>query len=487
MSQGPETTSADAPATDRELFDALLRIGIRTQRVDGGAGRTRMLMATAEGDPAARKLRAALSTLVDKPAEKFPKLDHVSFYTEPDKSGRPRYRLAFRVPGYRRRVDRLGLDGAKAYKWARHVSETIAAVKARMLKAEEAYRQLYVDRTPIETFVTEYARGLSTKGVTTQYKKTTLYRIRKCLDLADITRVDRLSKRIIPPLLEQLRELEAGPGKDRTIVEQTINAYVDDLRKFTRWLKKHDKISSDPLEHVEGVKVIEEKGRRRDATPEDIKWIYAAAVNEPEPKGSGKRRMPGADRGMLYLVAFCTGLRRKELYAADVSWLRLDDKEPKLILPDKFAKNDTRAEQPLPGWLATMLKKWLGKRAAGKLFPKMPRDIIKRFRADLAAARELWINEQGIDAEEKKRRQDSDVLKSKTSDGVLVFHSLRHGYASALLDGGADLKLAQFLTRHSSITLLADRYGHVRKNKVAAAVESALPNPVADVKVGEPK
>ena len=41
------------------------------------------------------------------------------------------------------------------------------------------------------------------------------------------------------------------------------------------------------------------------------------------------------------------------------------------------------------------------------------------------------------------------------------FHSLRHSYVSRLIRSGVNLKVVQALARHSTITLTADRYGHL--------------------------
>ena len=383
-------------------------------------------------------------------ASQFPKLPLVSFYAVRDRTGRERWRLTYRVPGYPRRTDRLGLDARKAFKWAQTVSDTVESVKARSLNASDAYRRLCVDRRPISGLVDAYERHLKAKGVNPDYLASTIHRLRESLNLGDIRRMDQLTREAVDRLQPLLIEIPVAEGSEKKISRQTANYYLRSLKQFTRWLAQTGRTSDNPLQHVPGVKVGAEIGRRREATIEDVKAIYTVAMAD-DAKG---RTMRGPDRAMLYLFAFCTGLRQDELRSVQVEWLQLEGDRPQLVIAGDFTKNENRAEQPLPAWLASAAIDWLGKRKTGPLFLRMPQDMCRPFERDLIAAK----------------------LEKKNHDGKLVFHSLRHGYASALLDSDTESKLVQSLTRHSTITLLFDRYGHANKSKAHAAVDRAIPN-----------
>jgi hypothetical protein len=58
---------------------------------------------------------------------------------------------------------------------------------------------------------------------------------------------------------------------------------------------------------------------------------------------------------------------------------------------------------------------------------------------------------------------------------VADFHALRHTFISNLAGGGVHPKTAQRLARHSTITLTMDRYTHLRRDDLAAALD-VLPN-----------
>ncbi len=74
---------------------------------------------------------------------------------------------------------------------------------------------------------------------------------------------------------------------------------------------------------------------------------------------------------------------------------------------------------------------------------------------------------------EREARQRSDFLAYEDTAGqVADFHATRHTYVSAIVAGGASVKTAQELARHSTPALTIGRYSHTRLHDLTAALES---------------
>lgn len=72
--------------------------------------------------------------------------------------------------------------------------------------------------------------------------------------------------------------------------------------------------------------------------------------------------------------------------------------------------------------------------------------------------------------------EPSDFLAYRDADGrVADFHSTRHTYISGIVAGGAPVKTAQELARHSTPVLTIGRYSHARLHDLTGALD-ALPS-----------
>ncbi len=90
-------------------------------------------------------------------------------------------------------------------------------------------------------------------------------------------------------------------------------------------------------------------------------------------------------------------------------------------------------------------------------------------RADLEAARRAWLKEAPSD-EAKAARAKCDFLVYRNAVGEVVdFHSTRHTYISGIVAGGASVKTAQELARHSDPALTIGRYSHTRRHDLQDA------------------
>lgn len=186
--------------------------------------------------------------------------------------------------------------------------------------------------------------------------------------------------------------------------------------------------------------------------------------------------MPGTDRAMIYRLALGTGFRASELRSLTPSSFNLDGDGPTVTVQAAHSKRRRTDEQPIRRDLADALRRWLeGKPEGEALFAKLPRDTAKMLRRDLKAARAAWIAEAMTDAERKQRTEGDFLTYENTAGEVADFHSFRHAYISSIVNGGASVKVAQELARHSTPTLTIGRYAHTRLHDLQGALE-ALPN-----------
>ncbi len=221
----------------------------------------------------------------------------------------------------------------------------------------------------------------------------------------------------------------------QTVSPKTLNEYLITGNVFCNWLVKLKRIPSNPLGSIE--KVNESKYEKR--TRRAVTWPQLEALIA----SSG-------DRGVTYLTAAFTGLRRGEL--AKLTWkhLQIDTDTPSIVAPASITKNGKRAPIPLNPLLADSLRRLKTAHSqpsdlvfAG-LLPRIPRYI-----KDLEAVGIPYVDESG-----------------KYFD----FHALRTTFCTLLATSGASIREAMEMMRHSDARLTTQIYtdvGHLPLRDVA--------------------
>ncbi len=132
--------------------------------------------------------------------------------------------------------------------------------------------------------------------------------------------------------------------------------------------------------------------------------------------------------------------------------------------------------QPIRRDLADAVRSWLiGKPAGEFVFRDLPADTARMLRRDMKFARATWIDEARTDEEREARRASEFLLYRNAAGRVCDFHATRHTYISAIVNGGASVKVAQESARHSTPTLTIGRYSHTRLHDLTGALD-ALPD-----------
>lgn len=213
---------------------------------------------------------------------------------------------------------------------------------------------------------------------------------------------------------------------DLDLKVKTLNDYLTDVSSFFGWLVKMGRLGSNPLSSVVKIARKEEEEEKRRAFTRD-EFDRLRKVSSP--------------RSLIYTIAVYAGLRRAEIAA--LQWgdvvTGLDGRVA-LKLRAGTTKNGKAALQPIPDWLAEELRQHRseGAKLSEKVFASLPR--MPRFYKDLEAAGIARVDERGH---------------------LLVFHSLRHTFATWLWETGANPRVIQELMRHGSLDLTANRYTDV--------------------------
>ncbi len=214
---------------------------------------------------------------------------------------------------------------------------------------------------------------------------------------------------------------------------KTLNEYLNAATVFLNWLG--ERIGSNQLEHVEKAQANgAEKLKRRAYTEDELQRLVRVS----------------ALRGVVYLVAARTGIRRGEL--EQITWgdVHLDTTQPFIHVRASVSKNHLAARQPLTRDAADALRELHDPEA--KPHERVFAGIIPRmevFRKDLEGA--------GIPYDDF-RRERAD------------FHALRKTYGTMLTLAGVGQRTVMELMRHSDMRLTVKTYTDANMLPVSDAI-----------------
>jgi site-specific recombinase XerD len=248
-------------------------------------------------------------------------------------------------------------------------------------------------------------------------------------------------KRIIDIHPADLVKLQTRLLKRGLKAPGTINRRFAFLRHLYNLAIKQGRAENNPVTKVKFLKEV--PNRLRFLTPEEELTL--------------KERMTAED---FALVSFAlnTGLRRSEQFR--LKWSHIDSENRLLTIPlSKSGKprhiplND-RAMEILKGLNSWMVSQWV--------FPsQVPASPIDS---------QNFYNRVFIPALE------GDETKKETKIEGVVWHTLRHTFASRLVMAGVDLRSVQELMGHQSIEMTM-RYAHLSPDHLRSAVQKLMGKP----------
>ena len=265
------------------------------------------------------------------------------------------------------------------------------------------------------------------------------------------------------PARHQLRAYLAhlGAAASRSTVAQRLAA----IRSFHRWAAREGLAAGDPWgaiatprlpRRLPRVLEVDEVGRLLAVIDRELEAADAA-----RPDGTAQATALALRDRALVEVAYAAGLRISELAAADLGSVDLGRGEIRVLGKGRKERIGLLGRPAI---------------AALEAYVEGGRPLLaERHRSDTAAPTAVFLNHAGAPLGVRGLRYRLDRLcrAAGLPEGVSP-HTLRHSFATHLLDGGADLRVVQELLGHENLAT-TQIYTHVSPGRLAAAYRDAHP------------
>lgn len=259
-------------------------------------------------------------------------------------------------------------------------------------------------------------------------------------------------------LLRRFLSQQATRGYSRSSIARRVAA----IRTFYRWAVARGDVAADPASSLGRPKAVSR-------LPAVLRPAEAAALVEapavpdngaPEgresgdPAGEREAAIARRDRAILELM-YGSGLRVAEVCGLTVDRVDLDRRRVTVL-----GKGSKERDLPLSEYAGEAVEEYV-LRGRGWFQPEGREPLFFNLRARPITPRDVRT------MVEKYRRK---VLP----DRRLSPHTLRHSFATHLLEGGADIRSVQELLGHASLGT-TQRYTHVSRERLQAAYRQSHP------------
>lgn len=257
-------------------------------------------------------------------------------------------------------------------------------------------------------------------------------------ELADLKNIDHLALR---RFLAWLR--------DKEYTRRSIARKLSATRSFLFFLQKEGLIRGGKWSTVS-------RPKQEKVLPQFLYYHEVLALLE----APDSRTLLGfRDRTMLELI-YSSGLRVSEMVGLNFSLLQLEERLVKV-----YGKGRKERIVPIGTVAAALVKEYLEK----------VRPALASRNKDGQTYNELFLNKWGKPLSDRGVRYLFKKYIRQVSHKVgITPHSLRHSFATHLLEGGADLRVVQELLGHVSLST-TQIYTHVTKERLSEVYRSAFP------------
>ena len=252
-----------------------------------------------------------------------------------------------------------------------------------------------------------------------------------------------------------------GMGRARSSTAQRLAA----IRSFHRFAAREELAPGDPWGAIATPRLPRRLPRVLEV--DEVERLLAAvdAAVEDEAAAPGELTMALAIRDRAIVeTAYAAGLRISELASAELAALDLRRGEVRVL---------GKGRKERIGLLGRPAREAL----AGYLEDGRPILAARRIRpgADDAGPTEIFLNHRGEAIGVRGLRYRLDLLRRRAGLPAGVSpHTLRHSFATHLLEGGADLRVVQELLGHESLAT-TQVYTHVSPARLRSAYRGAHP------------
>ncbi len=241
----------------------------------------------------------------------------------------------------------------------------------------------------------------------------------------------------------------------RGYASATVGRRLSSVRSFYAWLVREGEVRANPAEAIDaprGAKRLPQVVVAQDMA----RLLSVSDVTTPE----GMRDQAGLE------LMYASGCRIAELSGLDVADVSLTGGEVRLLGKGSKQRNVPiypRAVSAVRDYLARGRPVLAARARAGAA----PDD------RDDADALLLTVHGRRMTTDDLRKRFDALARRAGLPAGVTP-HTMRHTFATDLLDGGADLRSVQEMLGHASLST-TQIYTHLTPERLRSAIEQAHP------------
>ncbi|MFO7894063.1 MAG: tyrosine recombinase XerC [Longimicrobiales bacterium] len=237
----------------------------------------------------------------------------------------------------------------------------------------------------------------------------------------------------------------------RGLARRTISRKLSAIRTFYRWLHREELVEANPARTVRSPKL--ERKLPAWLTRSDVDRMFVLAENRASEGG-----FRGARDLAILETFYATGMRVSELQGLD--WADID-----LVGDQVKVRGKGQKERIVPLGNAAV-------RALRRYEPRRRKAIAGSGGPDREA---VFISENGKRLSTRRVQGIvQEFLDAVADEGELSVHSLRHSFATHLLDAGADLMAVKELLGHASLSTTRI-YTHTSKERLKRVYDDAHP------------